>query len=422
MVKIAPVAEQQVDQKPAVKKLDGPIEVCFFGNFSVTMQGVLINDSASRARQPWNLLQILMVHRNQPLSRQQLLDALWPDGASDQPGKALKNLVYRVRSSFAMKNVAFAQDIILYQGGSYMLNNDLDWWFDFEQAEQLMENALSAEAKIQYDDDQRIESMLSAIRLYKGDFLSEQIYEDWVLPYHTYFRSRFLDCLQTVLEMLRQKNRDEDIEFVCNQAIGIEPFEEWLHLEYLQALARQEKKAIALEHYNKMSEMFYREMGVSPNEDLKTLYRQLSAGVQSTVTDLDTIKDILGEHEFTNDAFYCDFEVFRSLYRLEARTAQRAGQGVFLVLLTLTEDGSEIQEDEKMNDCMSKLLECVNTCLRRGDVVCRFSLCQYILLLPTITLENARAVMDRLQEHMRQLCSHEGIHLQIKIQTVSPIL
>ncbi len=191
------------------------IDVRFFGNFQVIAGGELINDSASRARRPWSLLQYLMVNRDKVVSRQQLIEALWPDGASEQPEKALKNLVYRVRSAFAAKGVAYAQDVVIYRGGNYQLNNALPWVFDFELAAGYFREA----QKPSLAPGARVELDMRAIELYRGDFLAQQVYEDWVLPYNTYYRSQFFECANNALDALTDEKRHEDIEKVCRRVI-----------------------------------------------------------------------------------------------------------------------------------------------------------------------------------------------------------
>ncbi len=400
------------------KQKTTPIEVRFFGSFHVGIAETVITESSSRAKRPWSLLQYLMVHRNKTVAKQQLIDALWPEDSSDQPEKALKNLVYRVRSNFAASNLPFAQDVILYRGGNYQLNNELHWQLDFEQFEEAYNKML----KPNIESEQSIQYGMQAIELYQGDFLAEQAYEDWVLPYNNYYKAMLFKCVAYVLQQLEDSGRDADIELVCSRALVFDQFEESLHLSYMNALIRQGKKAMALNHYNKMADMFYREFGVTPNEELRELYKELSNSLNSAETDLHTIKDALCESDVTNDAFYCDFEVFRNLYRLEARAAERAGQAVFVGLLTLQHAGDGALEGEALNKSMSILLEAVHYSLRRGDVVSRFSVSQYILMLPTITMENAEMVLKRVADRFDRGNQHQAISLSAKIQPLDPVM
>lgn len=116
--------------------------------------------------------------------------------------------------------------------------------------------------------------------------MSEQEYKDWVLPYNTYYRSRFFQCARLALELLEGTDRVADREFICNRAVTIDSFSEEFHLAYMRILVEQGKHSTALTHYNKMAEMFFREMGVTPGDKLRILYAELGRGLQTAVTDL----------------------------------------------------------------------------------------------------------------------------------------
>ena len=413
------MAEQASDIGLAEKaKWDGHIQVRFLGQFQVQVGDVIINDSTSRARQPWNLLQYLMVSRHKPVTRLQLMEALWPEDSSDQPDKALKNLVYRVRSAFSAKGVPFAQELILSRGGNYVLNNDLDWWIDVEQLGEFYRMALDETAPLRH----RIDDALAAIELYQGDFLSEQMHEDWVLPLYTHYRSCFFQAARLALKLLAGTGRLADMEFVCNRVISVDPLSEEFHLEYMRILSAEDKKSTALAHYNQMAQMLFRELGIAPNEELRGLYAEISSRVQTTVTDWQSIKQILCEEDAGNDAFYCDFEVFRSLYRLEVRAAQRAEQDMFVALFTLMNEKGGALEGERLDRCMCLLLNIIHQCLRRGDVVSRFSQCQYILLLPTLTVENAERVAGRVVDRFVRGCPYLDLALEMSVQPLDSTL
>ncbi len=404
--------------KAASKANANTIHVRFFGTFQVRVGGQVLNESTSRARRPWSLLQYLMVYRNERVTRQQLIDALWPEGSSEAPEKALKNLVYRVRTAFAALNADIAGEVILYMNGNYQLNNQLMWRLDFEEFERLRTQALKENTPHAH----AIECAMKAIELYHGDFLADQVYEDWVLPLNTHYRSLYFGCVYRALDLLEAAGQDSTIETVCQRALAIDQFEEELHLAYMNALVRQDKKSVALAHYGKMADLFFRELGVGPGDEARELYQKLSQELNRTDTDLAAIKETLAERGTDSSAFYCDFEVFRNLYRLEARAAERAGQTVFVGLLTLSCTGELPLAGEELNIAMATLLTAIHHSLRRGDVVSRFSLSQYILLLPTITVENAEKVLNRVVARYDAMSAQPQVAVTGRVQPLDPVL
>ncbi len=389
----------------------------FFGHFKISVGARSIAETTTRARKPWSLLQYLMVHRHKNISNQQLMEALWPDGESDQPEKALKNLVYRVRTNFASLDVPFAQDIILYKNGAYRLNNDLPWDMDFEQFEALCKKAEDATRTA----ESRLADYRLAVALYEGDFLADHSLEDWVMSFNTYYRSLFFKCVQQMLDLLEKGEQYSEMELVSHRALSFDRFDEGLHKAYMKSLIAQNKRSAAISHYEATSDLFFRELGVSPDEELRNMYHDLARLTGRVQSDLAVIKEALREPEMRNDAFVCDLSVFREMYRLEARNAERVGQSVFIVLLTLDDDNAAHPSPQLMERGMDTLLDVIQSGLRRGDVASQLSPAQFIMMLPTITMENCERVISRLKDMFAAKCTRDGLRLSAHLQPLDPI-
>ena len=119
-------------------------------------------------------------------------------------------------------------------------------------------------------------------------------------------------------------------------------------------------------------------------------------GLKSVETDITTIKGEMNDpdSEAEKGAFLCDFEIFKHFYRLELRSAERAGQSVFLCLFTMSSTKETTGIGAMMN-AMEKLQDVIICSLRRGDVVARFSPLQFILMLPT-SYENGEKIIERI--------------------------
>ena len=70
---------------------------------------------------------------------------------------------------------------------------------------------------------------------------------------------------------------------------------------------------------------------------------------------------------------------------------------------------------------MDDLLDVICGSLRKNDVVSRLSVSQYILLLPTQTLENAYAVLDRIKKRYREERHKYKAELTTSAQALDPI-
>lgn len=86
--------------------------------------------------------------------------------------------------------------------------------------------------------------------------------------------------------------------------------------------------------------MFYSELGVKVSDSITNLYREITKSVSNVEADLRIIEQQLHESEAVPGAFFCDYEVFRNIYRIQSRSILRTGQSFMLALLTVS-DGQD---------------------------------------------------------------------------------
>ncbi|MFZ2539686.1 MAG: BTAD domain-containing putative transcriptional regulator [Oscillospiraceae bacterium] len=393
------------------------ININMLGRFQISIGDCVISDTGSRTHQIWNLLEYLIAFRNKTISQDELIATLWPDYNSDNPANALKNLVYRLRTIFHSHDIPFAKDIIVFNRGTYRWNNNLRCTVDTEEFEKLYRR--STEPLL--SSAQKVDCCRKAIALYVGNFLPDSCYEEWVVPLVGYYRSIYFKCVSKGVELLLKENLYDEIISICQKAIIIDPFDELPHKYLILSFARQNNHSAALKHYNYVTDLFYRELGVKPSENMRNLYREIVKSINSVETDLEIIKDDLSEHSIIDGTYYCDYEVFKNLYRVEARTAARTGQSVFVGLLTLTDINNQVPETGLLSDVMDQLLRSVKQSLRKGDIASRFSATQYVLMFSSFTLDKGRNVMNRVCANFNADCTNKTIKLHSEIRPLDPV-
>ncbi|WRS26448.1 BTAD domain-containing putative transcriptional regulator [Oscillospiraceae bacterium MB08-C2-2] len=393
------------------------IRVRMLGEFSVMVGETVIKDTASRTRRLWNLVEYLVAYRRTTLSIDEIIGALWPENDIENPANALKNLVYRIRSTFASRGVLFAKEMIVFNRGSYRWNNELPCQVDTE----LFETACKQAEQAGLGPQQQLALCLEAISLYKGNFLPESSFESWVVPLASYYRSMYFKCVYKALELLTSTGEFGQVELICKKALLVDQFEEPVHQYLIVSLIRQGQQAQAMEHYNTATELFYRELGVTPSEAMRQLYKDIAAQVQLPRIDLTTIKQELRESEGASGAYYCEYEIFKRICRIEARSAARSGQAAFLTLITLDTLQEAYPDSSQQGRAMAELYEVLQEGLRKGDVFSRVSVSQYLALLPTVSERNCRLVTTRISERFKRKGWEEELQLRMQIQPLEPV-
>ena len=392
--------------------------VRMLGGFELQKGDHVISENSNRSHQMWNLLQFLIAHRRKGVSQAEIIDSLWPDDSSDSPANALKNLVYRVRSTVAATGFPNGKDIIQFESGNYFFNCEAGCVIDIEEFERLCKEAENTSHPL----NEQCDLCLEALDLYKGKFLAKSSHVSWVVPLSTYYHGLYLRCINHAINILKQQNRHKEIIAICEKALLIDQFEEVLYEELIRSLIANQNQSRAMSVYQYATDLFYKEMGVTLSSGLRNLYREIIKTVNSVETDLEVIKEDLCESNNIDGAFFCEYEILRNMYRLEARSASRTGQAVFIVLITIMPSHGDMLPTKLINTTMKKLQEAVNMSLRRGDVVSRFSATQFVVMLPSLTFENGQMVMSRITKHFNDLCKDPRILLHSTLQPLDPIL
>ena len=150
-----------------------------------------IGDNISRTHKIWNLLEYLITFRDKDLSQNDLISALWPDGSSDNPANALKNLIYRIRTTLAASGIQTDEEFVTYRRGSYCWNKEIDC--------RLTSVCLrtSVRKPRRLEEEAQIQKYLQAVDIYKGDFLPKSSFEEWVVPVSTYYHTLYLRMRST---------------------------------------------------------------------------------------------------------------------------------------------------------------------------------------------------------------------------------
>jgi DNA-binding SARP family transcriptional activator len=372
---------------------------------------VLIDGDISRSQKMWNLLAYLIIHRNRNVPQEELIDILWPDDNSQNPGNALKTLLYRTRATI-LPFLGDEPQLILSQRGSYSWNHGLNCNVDAEQFADLARQASDKSLPV----SQRRDLYRQAVDLYKQDFLPRLAEQLWVIPLAAYYHSLYLDAVFEYANLLLAAEQYAELASLINTAILIEPYDDKLHAMLITALLRQGNSLAALNHYDVATDLLYRNFGVRPSEELRALYQEIMKERKSLEMDLAVIQNDLQETASRPGAFVCDYGFFREAYRLEARRAGREGSCVHVVLMTVSLPDGKTPSLKPLNATMDQLLEAIRLNLRRGDVVTRYSGAQYVLLLPTANYEDSQMVLERIVNSFYQQNRKNFLKISYKLQ------
>ena len=371
------------------------LKVYTLGHFAVKLGKKVLSDDCKRSQQVWNLFKYILTYRNKGIIQESFFDVLWSDKECDNPVKALQNLIYRLRMilNYDVVNNG-GESIINYSRGCYSWNNEFHYWTDIDEFEDFYKKAI-ASANID-DHINAIEFYQRALILYKGDYLSEDSYNEWVAPVRNYYHRIYMDIIDKLTGLLKHYSRNQDILKVCEEALMIEPFEENIHIHYIEALIEVGDIKQAHRQYQYVTSMLYKQMGVKPSTELQNLYHQIKYNDDKALLDIDSIKEIMMDRQDADGAFLCERDTFISFYKLECRRIVRNEQITHMAMFTISRVKNRSKDNIILKNAIGSLLDMLIRGLRKGDVVTKWSEAQILVLLQGATFEEADMVLTRI--------------------------
>lgn len=385
------------------------------GEFSLTINGKTVDDHNHQSKKAWILLEYLLTFRNRDVSPEELIELIWKDEDLSNPGGALKTLMFRARKLLTELDYP-PQQLIIQQRGSYSWNRDLNTVVDADLFETLVNQGIGNEGT----PEERLNACIQALDIYKGDFLPKSSYESWVIPVSTYYHSLYQKAAHTAIRFLMEAEDYIKVVDICQKATGIEPYDEDLHYNLIYAMFKSGQQQAALEHYNHTIDMLYSEFAITPSDHLKSLYKIIRDTKHGVVTDLSLIQENMTEETRRSGAFFCEYSVFKDIYQLESRSIERTGDSIYLCLLTLSDLKGKLLSQPFLNKGMDILKDSIRSSLRRGDVFCRYSVSQYMILLPTATYENGEMVLKRITQNFHKTYTRRDMTVSYALQAVIP--
>ena len=232
-------------------RLLGPVEVLRDG------RPVALGGAKPRA-----LLALLLLHANEVVSRDRLIDALWGDRPPGTAGHSLDVQISRLRKAFE------PDELLLTQSGGYVLQVEPEQ-IDVHRFERLLEEGRRANAAGK--PAEALEALEAALGLWRGAALAD-------LSYETFARSE-IERLEELRLVATEERIDAELALGRHDTLIPElealtarhPLRERVRGQLMLALYRAGRQAEALRVYSDARKRLVEELGIEPGSALKEL-------------------------------------------------------------------------------------------------------------------------------------------------------
>jgi DNA-binding SARP family transcriptional activator len=370
------------------------LDLKLLGSFEMISGNKRLDESVTRSSKTWELFSYLALNRARKIPIDEIISVFWGEGGRN-PTSALKTLMHRSRS-VVFEHLGENFDPVSSYRGAYSWNPDIICSIDLEDFTDTCDAAALAKSP-----EKRLSLYANAISLYRGHFLQRHEGSDWINELREKTRLKFIEAVFAYAELMMDAHKYEELISVMLQTAQIEPNNERLHSYIVKAQLRSGNSAEALKYYKAATDQLYRNLGIRPSEYLQEAYTEIMQAHGDMETDLSVVQTKLEEKNSADGAFFCELGFFKQAYQLESRLAERDGTCVNLALVNVSAQDGSLPPLDKLSHVMDNILDVFTPLLRKGDVISKYSGAQYIIMLPTVTVEDGEAIMQRLMTTFR---------------------
>ncbi|WP_239618097.1 response regulator [Cohnella mopanensis] len=211
---------------------------------------------ALRTLKAQELFAYFIHYKDQWISKDQLLETLWPGGIYEKTTVLLHTSVYQIRKLLKEWNVNAA---IEYALDSYRLASD-----SLIIDKELFERE-SAELTVQ--SEARREAVARALSLYAGDYLEEHDY-DWAVSHRTELRQKYVRLASNLADYEAATGREKDALDRLTALHAQELYSDEICLRIMKLLAGMRDYEAAIAYYDKFEQLLREDLNADPDSTL----------------------------------------------------------------------------------------------------------------------------------------------------------
>jgi len=207
------------------------------------------------------VLAVLVLHPNETLSGERLIDELWGESP---PANALKTL--QVHVSRLRKELP--PDVLVTREHGYELQIELDE-VDAHRFEGLLDDGRGELGA--GNPDRALDALDRALALWRGAPLADLAYEPFAQAEIARLEDLRFGAIEESIEAKLALGRQGEVIAQLEQLVEEHPYREHLHAQLMLALYRSDRQADALQAYQNARRRLVEELGIEPGARLREL-------------------------------------------------------------------------------------------------------------------------------------------------------
>ncbi len=245
-----------------------PLTIYTLGRFAVYRSETLIDDSAWQRRKAKSLFKLLLLAPQHQILKDRVLEWLWPDQDPDRAANNLHRTVFVLRRVL-QPELTHASDshYILFKSDKLILNPEAIVWVDVAEFERLIQLGRQQPNPLPHFE--------AARALYQGDFLPEDLYEDWASSHRHSHRATYCALVLQMAQLYARSRAYHEAISCLQDLLRVDPTYEESYRELMRLYTQIGQRHQALQLYQQVRQTLRRELEVEPSAETTALYQAI---------------------------------------------------------------------------------------------------------------------------------------------------
>lgn len=258
--------------KPHVKKEKDPHSLAIYclGPFRVYQNDQLLTE--------WNglkgpaILKYLAAQEGKPIPKYILMDVMWPDIDTESARRNLHQAIYSLRQTLRRNDSDFQH--IQFHKDCYTLNPKMTLWIDFIDFKKNIQQGRNLKSSEQIAEAMTYFGIAEGI--YQGDFLEEDLYEDWPRFQRENLRNLYLETANCLSAYYMQQNQYVPTMALCQKLLMIDNCYEVAHRRLMQCFLAQGQRHLAIRQYQTCVQHMKEELNITPSKEIQDFFQSFT--------------------------------------------------------------------------------------------------------------------------------------------------
>jgi ATP/maltotriose-dependent transcriptional regulator MalT len=249
------------------------IRIKTLGGFRVLQDDFPIEDKKWQGNQPKRLLKAIIAHGSEKVSKEVIIEELWPESQPEAVEKNFKVTLHRLRKALEPKtDRTLGYAYIQLKDKFISLDKDL-CYVDVDEFVSFYEKGKNMGKK--GDAKEALSLYEAAAKIYQGDFLKEDLYAPWADIKREELRIKYIDLLYKTAQLYESRRAANKAIACYKKVVQSDPVSEKAYQRLMTLYSNRGMRSAALKVYEECRQALQTGLDTEPDEVTTSIYRKV---------------------------------------------------------------------------------------------------------------------------------------------------